>query len=285
MRVLKGSTNVNVYFKITAGLTVTDFDTQYTRSGAAPSAKVDVTALGSPGAAHSDNAGIYVDATTSPGLFRLCVPDAAFVAGVDEVIVTLLTAAGEQESVRIELADLTAAAIRTEMDSNSTKLASIDGKTTNLPAAPASETNATANTASIISSVDANETKIDAIALQTTAIQAVTDLFSFTTGNVHSIPKAKDATVGLSTQEKTDAHAEALKVRSTDTMAELADMTDVPAQPTLEQAMMLTYMERRNGVTTTDSQHTIFNDAGSNIIEQDLSDDTFTATAAKLRDP
>lgn len=267
MRVIKGSTDVNVYFKITAGLTITDFDTQYTRSGAAPSSKADVTALGSPGAAHADNQGIYVDATTSPGLFRLCVPDAAFAAGVDEVIVTLLTAAGEQESVRVELTDLTPAAIRTEMDSNSTRLASIDGKTTNLPSDPASETS------------------LAAIAVQTTAIQAVTDLFNFTTGNVHSIPKAKDNTVGLSTQEKTDAHTEALKILSTDTMAELADMTDVPAAPTLEQAMMLIYMERRNGVTTTDDTHTIFNDAGSGILEQDISDDTFTASAAKLRDP
>lgn len=163
--------------------------------------------------------------------------------------------------------------------------AAIDAKTTNLPADPASETNATTNAAGINTNIDANETKIDAIAVQTTAIQAVTDLFSFTTGNVHSIPKAKDNTVGLSTQEKDDVHTEALKVRSTDTMSELTAMTDVPAEPTPEQAMMLTYMERRNGVTTTDALHSIFNDAGSPVLEQAISDDTITATASQLTDP
>ena len=107
MLVQKGAGNVNAYFKIPAGLTVTDFDFQYTRSGAAPSTKVDVTALGAAGDPHDDNKGIYVDATTSPGLFRFCPPDAAFSSGVDEVILTLLYATGQQESIRVTLYDNT----------------------------------------------------------------------------------------------------------------------------------------------------------------------------------
>lgn len=105
MIVKKGSTDVNVYLKIQAGLTATDWDTQYTRSGAAASAKADCTLLGSAGAAHVDNAAIYVDATTSPGLVRLCIPDAAVATGVDEVEVTLLYASGLQETVRVTLVD------------------------------------------------------------------------------------------------------------------------------------------------------------------------------------
>lgn len=117
MRVQKNSTDVSVYFKIPAGLTVTDFDTQYTREQTDPSTKADVTALADPDSAHADNKGIYVDATTSPGLFRLDVPDAAVATGVNYVYVTLLYEAGKQETVRVELTDapLTAADVNAEV--------------------------------------------------------------------------------------------------------------------------------------------------------------------------
>jgi hypothetical protein len=72
------------------GATVTNFDLQYTRAGAAPSSKADATDLGSTNAAHSDNGMYEIDATNSPGLYRVDWPDAAFVNGVGEVILSVV---------------------------------------------------------------------------------------------------------------------------------------------------------------------------------------------------
>lgn len=108
MNVFAGSTNVSTYFSLrlaasgleATGLDVTTFDLQYTRSGATPAAKVDATALASAGAAHTDNAAIEVDATDQPGLYRVDWPDAAFAAGVREVILTVKVATCYVEHLR-----------------------------------------------------------------------------------------------------------------------------------------------------------------------------------------
>ncbi|KKL56397.1 hypothetical protein LCGC14_2245840, partial [marine sediment metagenome] len=89
MLVAGGSTNVTTYFAMrktsdgtaATGLTPGDFDLQYTRSGAAAAAKVDASLNGNGvGGAHSDSTVIEVDATSSPGLYRVDWPDAAFAA-------------------------------------------------------------------------------------------------------------------------------------------------------------------------------------------------------------
>jgi len=103
MEVHPGSTNVTTYFKIAAGLTITDLDLQYTRSGAVAVAKVDATALAGAGDAHADNKAIYVDATSSPGLLRVDWPDAAFATGVKEVTLAVKDPAGETEMLRVKL--------------------------------------------------------------------------------------------------------------------------------------------------------------------------------------
>jgi hypothetical protein len=96
MNVTGGDTNVSVYFqmRLTAGgdatgLTITDFDLSYTRNGAETAAKADVTDLGSASAAHTDNGGYEVDPTDCPGLHRFDFPDAAFAAGVKNVLCTI----------------------------------------------------------------------------------------------------------------------------------------------------------------------------------------------------
>ncbi len=112
MDVLGGATNVTQYFvmRLTAdgtaatNLTITDMDLQYVRSGELPSAKVDATALSAADDAHADNKAIQIDATDQPGLYRVDFPDAAFVAGVPEVILTVkcATAFTEHKSVPID---------------------------------------------------------------------------------------------------------------------------------------------------------------------------------------
>jgi hypothetical protein len=110
MIVRKDSTDVTTYFQMRllaggdgTGLTISDFDLSYTRSGAATAAKVDAVALAAADTAHTDNRGIEVDATDCPGLYRFDWPDAAFATGLNGVILTVKHASCFTESLRIEL--------------------------------------------------------------------------------------------------------------------------------------------------------------------------------------
>lgn len=114
MLVAGGSTNVTTYFAMrqssganagqaATGLTITDFDLQYVRSGVAPVAKVDATALVATDSVHADNKAIEIDATDQPGLYRVDWPDAAFAAGVREVILTVKVATAFTEHLRVEI--------------------------------------------------------------------------------------------------------------------------------------------------------------------------------------
>lgn len=110
MNVTGGDTNVSVYFqmRLTAGgdatgLTITDFDLSYTRNGAATATKADVTDLGSANAAHTDNGGFEVDPTDCPGLHRFDFPDAAFAAGVRDVLCTIKHTSCFTETLRVQI--------------------------------------------------------------------------------------------------------------------------------------------------------------------------------------
>ena len=111
MLIAGGSTDVVTYFALrlaadgtaATGLTVTNFDLQYVRSGAAPSTKADATALAATDSSHADNKAIEIDATDQPGLYRVDWPDAAFAAGVREVILTVKCATAFTEHLRVEI--------------------------------------------------------------------------------------------------------------------------------------------------------------------------------------
>lgn len=111
MQVKPGDTNVTTYFamrltadgKAATGLTPSDFDLQYVRSGAVPVAKVDMVALAATNTAHTDNRGIEIDATDQPALYRVDWPDAAFATGVREVVLSVKVATAFTEHLRVEL--------------------------------------------------------------------------------------------------------------------------------------------------------------------------------------
>lgn len=111
MNVTGGTTDVTTYFalRLTAtgveatALDVTTFDLQYVRTGTAPVAKVDATALAATDSAHADNKAIEIDATDQPGLYRVDWPDAAFAAGVREVILTVKAATVFTEHLRVSI--------------------------------------------------------------------------------------------------------------------------------------------------------------------------------------
>lgn len=115
MIVTAGSTDVTTYWHLrlaadgtdATGLTITNFDLQYVRSGVAPAAKVDATALAATDSAHGDNQAIEIDATDQPGVYRVDWPDAAFAAGVREVILTVKVASVFTESLRVQLISAT----------------------------------------------------------------------------------------------------------------------------------------------------------------------------------
>jgi hypothetical protein len=113
--VTAGATDVTTYFMLrlaatgveATGLTITNFDLQYTRSRTAPTAKVDATALAATDSAHADNQAIEIDSTDQPGLYRVDWPDAAFAAGVDEVYLTVKCATAFTETLRVRLMSAT----------------------------------------------------------------------------------------------------------------------------------------------------------------------------------
>lgn len=122
MSIKKGSTDVSRYVMIVdssdgspeTGITVTTLDLQYTRNQTAAAAKVDATA-GAVGS-HSNNTVVEVDATSSPGLYKVDWPDAAFATGVDKVLL-VVTGAGFAPAVEeAELVDNVVSDIVGEID-------------------------------------------------------------------------------------------------------------------------------------------------------------------------
>ena len=118
MIVTGGTTDVTTYFALrlaadgtaATGLDPADFDLQYVRSAGTPSTKVDGTALGLTNTEHTDNYGIEIDATDQPGLYRVDWPDAAFAAGVREVILSVKCATAFTEHLRVVIDPLGAPA-------------------------------------------------------------------------------------------------------------------------------------------------------------------------------
>lgn len=110
--VKKGATDQTFYFKMVdsvagtpkTGLTITSIDATYVRDRAA-AVKNDLTALSAATDAHTDNKGIQVDSTNSPGLYRIDFPDAAFATGVDRVILAVTCAGCDPAMKEIELVD------------------------------------------------------------------------------------------------------------------------------------------------------------------------------------
>ncbi len=148
MHVTGGAVDVTTYFVLRlaadgtelTGATVTNFDLQYVRSGAAPAAKVDATALAATDSAHADNKAIEIDATDQPGLYRVDWPDAAFAAGAREVILTLKYTTAFTEHLRVQIDSFGApagASLAADVAAVKVDTAAVKTKTDFLPSATA----------------------------------------------------------------------------------------------------------------------------------------------------
>lgn len=114
MQVKKGQTDVTVYFHLRdddngfskTGLVYnsTGAIASYVRTRATRTA-ISLATLAAANSAHSDGGFKEVDGTNAKGLYRLDVPDAAFVSGVDEVIIHIGFTDVFEESLAIELVD------------------------------------------------------------------------------------------------------------------------------------------------------------------------------------
>lgn len=69
-------------------------------------------------------------------------------------------------------------------------------------------------------------------------------------------------------------------------LPELTGVADIPATPTIPQALMLSYMRERNNtqVVKSPAERRIFNDAGTEILDAEMSDDGITFSQGKLTD-
>lgn len=152
MIVTGGATDVSVFFSMklaasgadATGLTISDFDMQYTRIGETSTAKVDAVALAAANTAHTDNRGIEVDPTDQPGLYRFDWPDAAFTAGVREVGLTIKHASCFTEHRSIEINPFGApagASLAADIAAIKTQTAAIEVDTAEIGAAGAGLTN------------------------------------------------------------------------------------------------------------------------------------------------
>lgn len=69
-------------------------------------------------------------------------------------------------------------------------------------------------------------------------------------------------------------------------LPELTGLVDIPATPTIPQALMLSYMRERNNnqVVKSPAERRILNDAGTEILDAEMSDDGTTFSQGKLKD-
>lgn len=95
------------------GLTFSNIESaSYVRAGAARVAITPAT-LASASAAHSDGGFVEIDATNTPGLYRFDPPDAAFVTGVDEVVIYAEVAGASNAIIRPRAVQITDFDLRT----------------------------------------------------------------------------------------------------------------------------------------------------------------------------
>jgi hypothetical protein len=213
------------------------------------------------------------------------------VADVIQADTTLIVAASAQATATWEhaerslsttgISDLsipTAAAIRTEMDSNSAEFASLVVAVIT----DAAGTNIGSDTASAIAQLDVIQADTTVIAPQFASLVAavITDAAgSNVAADIAAIKAVADVI-----QADTTLIVEASAVASAVKDVALAELTQAQpsATPTLEEALMLLYMALRNQRITTDTEDAVYNDAGTKIAKSTLVATSATFTKDKM---
>lgn len=308
-----GTTDVTTYFVLRSstdgteltGATITSIDLQYVRTGAAPSAKVDATALAATDSAHADNKAIEIDGTDAPGLYRVDWPDAAFAAGVLEVLLSVKYTGAFTEHLRVTIdpigapagasisADIAAVKVDTaailvdtgttldgKIDTIDTNVDSILVDTAEIGAAGAGLTNINLpnQTMDIVGSITGNLS--GSVGSVTGAVGSVTGAVGSVAGNVDG---NVTGTVGsLAAQAKADVNAEVLDVLNVDTFAEPGQGTP-SATTTLVAKLGYLFKNWRNKKTQTATEWALYNDDTTTKGQESVvSDDGTTATKGEI---
>jgi len=306
MIVLAGSTDVTTYFHLrlaadgtdATGLTISNVDMQYTRSGVAPTAKVDAVALAATDTAHTDNRGIEIDATDQPGLYRFDWPDAAFAAGVRETLLTIKVATAFTETLRVEIVGYNpAAALATPTNITAGTITTVSGNVSgNVVGSVGSVTGLTASNLDATISSRASQTSVDdlptnaelATALGTADDAVLTAINDLPTNAelATALAGADDATLAaiaaLNNLSAAQVNAEVLDVLNVDTFAQPGQGT--PAATTSIR-LMLAYIYKawRNKTEQTSSQYSLLNDDAATVDQKaTFADDATTATRGEI---
>lgn len=96
------------------GLGFSDVSVDYVRNRTA-SVSVSLSSLAGPGAVHLDGGFIEIDSVAAPGWYRLDIPDAAFVAGVNSVTVVTKAAGALFTPVRAQIGASATSSIASEV--------------------------------------------------------------------------------------------------------------------------------------------------------------------------
>jgi len=272
-----GSTNVTTYFALrlaadgtaATGLTIANIDLQYTRSGVAPTAKVDATALAATDTAHTDNYAIEIDATDQPGLYRVDWPDAAFAAGVREVILSVKCATVFTEHLRVEIdAPVNTTQISGDATAADNAESFFDGT-------------GYAGTNNVIPSVTTVTGNVDgSVGSVTGAVGSVTGAVGSVAGNVDgNVTGSVGSNLELGPAE---VNAEVVDALNTDTYAEPAQGAP-GATITLAQKIGYLYKAWRNRSNQTATTYQLFNDDATTVDHKaTVSDDATTAEKGEV---
>ena len=304
--VLKGTTDVVRYVMIVdsttgapeTGITVTTLDMQYTRELSAAAAKVDAI-VGTGGlTTHVDNKIAEVDATSSPGLYMVCWPDAAFVTGANKVQLVVtgtgfapaveevpLVNFNSQDGVRLGLTALPNAVADAagglaisdagglDIDGLATAaaLATVDTEVGDIQTDLDNATDGLGALKTLIDTVNTDLSNgTDGLGALKTLIDAVNTDLSNGTDGLGALKTLIDALNDLSAA---NINAEVVDVLKTDTITQLTQAAP-PAAPTFEEALMYLYQYFRNKREQSAVLSKMYDDAGTTVIAKaTLNDD------------
>jgi len=277
--VKKDSTSVTRYVMLVDSVTgtpktdytITNLDLQYTRNRAAPVAKVDATSLGTTYAAWSANGAFEIDATSSPGLYRVDWPNTAFVDGVDKVVLVVSGAGLHPAVEEIQLVGYD--------PENGVRLG-----LTALPnmAAEAAGGLYTRGTGAGQINQPVNG-QIDSRLV--TMVNGIISTSAFAAGAIDDNAIAASAISEIQSGLSTLTQAQIRTILGINAATDVLDELGVAAPaatPKIGPALMLLYMALRNAFTASSTQETISNDAGTVVSKATVEDAAGVYTKAEF---
>jgi len=135
--------------------------------------------------------------------------------------------------------------------------------------------------------IPANVTQVHDDAAAAANLESACDNYSAERGLAGTaLPAAAaDAAGGLPISDAGGLDLDAISTAIVGTLSEITGAADIPATPTLKQAIMLLYMYVRNAGQATSAERRVMNDAGTEVLDAAMSDDGTTFDQGELGAP